>query len=161
LFKINTRCNNMILEVQHETRLSYSEPVTEAVAEMRMEPVSDLDQSCHSFHLKVSPTAEMFNYQDGFGNRVHHFSLLPAHEEVLVLAANVVETHRHQRDPLSSRATFPLTPEQIDLEGHSYLEFGGPVTRTPLLTPVLNAVAPKAGQALAEWAMAVAGYIRS
>src|SRR5262245_48021231 len=151
----------MILEVQHETRLSYSEPVTEAVAEMRMEPVSDLHQSCHSFHLTVSPAAEMFNFQDGFGNRVHHFSLLSAHAEVRVLAANVVETHRRQRDPLSGRATFPLTPEQMDLEALAYLEFGGPVTRTSLLAPILNAVEPKIGQALAEWATGVAGYIRS
>ena len=28
----------MILEIQHETRLAYSEPVKEAVTETRMEP---------------------------------------------------------------------------------------------------------------------------
>src|SRR6516225_7873341 len=66
----------MILEVQHETRLEYSEPVTESVTELRMEPVSDADQSCRSFHLAVSPSAEFFRYQDGFGNSVHHFNLL-------------------------------------------------------------------------------------
>ena len=38
----------MILEVQHETRFEYSEPVTESLTEVRMEPVSDERQSCHS-----------------------------------------------------------------------------------------------------------------
>ena len=41
-----------------------------------MEPVSDADQSCRSFHLAVTPAAEVYRYQDGFGNRVHHFNVL-------------------------------------------------------------------------------------
>ena len=47
-----------------------------SMTELHMEPASDADQSCHSFHLAVSPPAELFRYQDGFGNRVHHFNLL-------------------------------------------------------------------------------------
>ena len=45
----------MILEVQHETRFEYTEPVAEWVSEVRMEPTSDARQSCHSFHLSVTP----------------------------------------------------------------------------------------------------------
>ena len=45
----------MILEIQHETRLEYTAAVTESVCEVRMEPVSDADQTCRSFHLAVSP----------------------------------------------------------------------------------------------------------
>ena len=79
----------MILEIQHETRFAYTEPVTESVTEVRMEPVSDADQSCRSFHLAISPSAEPFRYQDGLGNRAHHFNLLRAHEELHILAARM------------------------------------------------------------------------
>ena len=57
----------MILEVQHETRLTYTEAVTESIAEVRMEPVSDADQSCRSFHLAVHPATGPQRYIDGFG----------------------------------------------------------------------------------------------
>ena len=55
----------MILEVQHETRLEYAEPVTEAVAEVRMEPASDAEQSCRSFHLDVSPPCPVSRRDQG------------------------------------------------------------------------------------------------
>src|SRR5262249_27839221 len=106
----------MILEVQHETRFEYSEPVTEAVTEARMEPVSDADQSCRSFHLGVRPPAELFRYQDGFDNRVHTFNVLAPHKEVCILAASVVETHPRLRDLSSSLTTFPLALEGAELE---------------------------------------------
>lgn len=75
----------MILEIQHETTLEYSKPVVESVAEVRMEPVSDGDQSCRSFHLAVSPANPVFRYHDGFGNHVHHFNLLSPHRQVQIL----------------------------------------------------------------------------
>src|SRR2546427_13241027 len=94
--------STMILEVQHETRLEYSEPVTESITEVRMEPVSDADQSCRSFHLALSPATELHRFQDGFGNRVHHFDFLAAHDQVRILAAGIVETHPRFRDLQSS-----------------------------------------------------------
>ena len=54
----------------------------------RCEPASGADQSCHSFHLAVTPPAEVYRYQDGFGNRVHHFNLLSASGQVRILAAS-------------------------------------------------------------------------
>ena len=38
----------MILEIQHETEMEYSLPVSEWLCELRMEPVSDGTQRCHS-----------------------------------------------------------------------------------------------------------------
>src|SRR5260370_1447875 len=121
----------MILEVQHETRLEYSEAVTESLAEVRMEPGSDSDQSCRSFHLMVSPLTQLFRYQDGFGNRVHHFNVLAGHLEVRILAASLVETHRAQQEYFSCRATYPLDHESADLGALDYLKFRGPVRSTP------------------------------
>ena len=82
--------------------------VVEAVAEVRLEPVSNEDQSCHSFHLSVSNPTTVYRYSDGFGNRVHHFSLLPSHREVRILSASVVETHPIAKSLDACRATYPL-----------------------------------------------------
>ena len=150
----------MILEVQHETRFTYSEPVAESVAELRMEPVSDADQSCRSFHLAVSPAAEPARYQDGFGNSVHHFNLLAAHGEVRILAAGIVETHPWRRDLSGGRATYPLALDVADLGVLDFLPFRGPVRATPRLAPVLEAVRPWPGTPLAEFVKRVSSYIR-
>jgi transglutaminase-like putative cysteine protease len=151
----------MILEVQHETRLEYSEPVTESVTEGRMEPGSDADQSCRSFHLAVSPPALLFRYQDGFGNRVHHFNVLAAHRQVRILAASLVETHPRQQDLPSSQATFPLDRESADLGALDYLKFRGPVRSTPQITPILESLCPRPGMRLGQLVVQVAHYIHS
>ena len=149
----------MILEVQHETLLKYSQPVTESVTEVRMEPVSDADQSCRSFHLEVGPPTGVFRYQDGFGNRVHHFNVLTPHEHVRVRSAGIVETHPQPRDPAASRAVYPPEPDQAPLEGLDYLAFRGPVRRTPRLDPVLEALRPRDGLPLGALVANVSRYI--
>jgi transglutaminase-like putative cysteine protease len=149
----------MIIEVQHETRLTYSRPVTESLTEVRMEPISDSDQSCRSFHLGVTPAAELFRYPDGFGNHVHHFNLLEPHEEVCILAAAVVETHRPLRDPRSSRVGWPLDLDQAGLEVLDFLKFRGPVRSAPLLDPLLAALRPRPGTRVAELAVSVSHYL--
>lgn len=149
----------MILEVQHETRLDYTEAVTESMTEVRMEPMSDADQSCHSFHLGVWPGAEPFRYQDGFGNRVHHFNVLPPHEQVRILAAGIVETHPRPRDLTSSRATYPVDVEKADLEVLDFLKFRGPVRPSPRLAPLLDALRPAPGSSLAEFVARAMTYI--
>src|SRR5438105_854528 len=149
----------MILEIQHETRLEYSEPVTESVAEVRMEPVSDADQSCRSFHLALSPATELHRYQDGFGNRVHHFDFLAAHDQVRVLAASVVETHPRNRDLTSSCATYPVAQDSLDLETLDFLGFRGPVRSTPRLTEVCKRLTPQPGVGVAALAHGVMDYI--
>lgn len=149
----------MILEVQHETFLEYSEPVTESVAEVRMEPVSDDDQSCCSFHLAIGPQTPMFRYTDGFGNHVHHYTLVPPHSQMRVLAASVVETHPKPRDLASSRATYPLNLDTAELEVLGFLQMRGPVRHTPLLQPLLAAVRPSNGMRISDFVLQVCHYI--
>ena len=98
----------MILEIQHETRFEYAEPAMEALTELHLEPVTDADQTCHSFHLAIAPPTEVFRYQDGFGNRVHHFNLLTSHDRVSTLGASVVVTHPRFRDLSASRCVSPF-----------------------------------------------------
>jgi transglutaminase-like putative cysteine protease len=149
----------MILEIQHETRLGYTEPVTESIAEVRMEPVSDADQTCRSFHLAVSPTTGVFHYQDGFGNRVHHFNVLPPHTEMRILAASVVETHYRPRDLSSSEAVWPLPVDTCGLDLLDFLDFRGPVRRSPRLAPLLEKLCPQSGDRVGELVGKVSRYI--
>jgi transglutaminase-like putative cysteine protease len=150
----------MIVEVQHETRLAYSEPVKESVTELRMEPASDADQSCRSFHLRAHPPAELFRFQDGFGNHVHHFSLLAPHGDVRILAAGVVETHPRPRDLTASRAAYPLALEGGALEVLDFLKMRGPVRASPRLAPHLDELRPRPGMRVAELVASVAHHIR-
>lgn len=141
----------MILEIQHETRFEYTEPVKESTTELRMEPVSNADQSCHSFHLALKPFAELARYQDGFGNRVHAFNLLPAHDYVQILAAGIVETHPVFKAPLVSQDIFPLDSEHAALEAMGFLMLRGPVRHTPFLDRLVEETRPVAGQRVGAW----------
>src|SRR5437868_5833564 len=132
----------MILEVQHETRLDYNEPVSEWLAELRLQPISDEVQSCHSFHLVVSQPTTLFSYRDGFSNRVHHFNLLAPHQQVRVLAASIVETAERPMDLAAATGVFPLDLEAAACDVLDFLPFRGPVCDTPLLQPLLDELAP-------------------
>lgn len=151
----------MIIEVQHETRLEYSEPVTESLTEVRMEPVSDREQSCCSFHLAVSPPAELFRYQDGFSNRVHHFNLRPLHQKVGIIAASIVETHPEPKSLDSSRATYPLGPESLTTDTLDFVKFRGPVRASARLESLIDELRPKPGMKLTDLVREVLRYIRA
>jgi transglutaminase-like putative cysteine protease len=149
----------MILEIQHETRLEYTQPVIESMVELRMEPVSGPEQSCHSFHLAISPPAERFRFQDGVGNHVHHFNILAPHREVRILAASIVETLPRPRPLTSSAVQHPLDGDQVALEALHYLDLRGPVGPTERLTPLLEKLRPPAGSRLAEFVAEVTRFI--
>jgi transglutaminase-like putative cysteine protease len=149
----------MILEIQHETRFQYSEAAIESLTELRMEPMSDERQSCHSYHVAVTPPTEVFRYVDGFGNRVHHYNLLVPHTLVRILSASVVETLRADRDPAASRAVYPYDRGRLSLDVLDFLQFRGSVRDTPLLTPVLHALRPAEGRPISGLTLDVAHYI--
>jgi transglutaminase-like putative cysteine protease len=149
----------MILEIQHETRLTYSEPVIESVTEVRMEPASDAEQSCRSFHLAIDPPTQLFRYVDGFGNRVHHFNILPPHQEVVILAASVVETNPRAVDLHACTAVYPLELNWLPLELLMNLQLRGPTRYTPALEPLLVLLRPTAGEPLSNVVLRVSAYI--
>ena len=72
----------MLLRILHETKLSYSEPVSETVFEVRMAPPSDEDQTNLGYRLKIMPGAPVTIYRDGFGNRVDLFNILTSYREL-------------------------------------------------------------------------------
>jgi len=84
----------MLLHIQHETKLIYSEPVAETVFEVRMAPPSDEDQTNLGYHLRISPSAPVTIYRDGFGNRIELFNILNPYRELNINAASIVRVHR-------------------------------------------------------------------
>jgi transglutaminase-like putative cysteine protease len=126
-----------------------------------MEPSSDDYQSLRSFKLTVSPTTEVFHYQDGFGNRVHHFNVLSACKQLRVVAASVVETHPPDARLAASQAKFPLDLSSLEISGYSYLSLRGPVRPTPLLDSLLERLRPHEGCRAGEYVIGIADYIVS
>ena len=76
----------MLLRVQHETKLSYSEPVSETVFDVRMAPPSDEDQTNLGYRLRIVPSAPVTIYRDGFGNRVDLFNIITPYSELIIRA---------------------------------------------------------------------------
>jgi transglutaminase-like putative cysteine protease len=154
----------MILEIQHETEMEYSQPVSEWLCELRMEPVSDATQRCHSFQISVGQSVTLSNYLDGFGNRVHHFNLLKPPTSLRILAASVVETEDAGIGPMASQTAFSAecTADgwQLPLEALDYLPLRGPARATPLLDPVLTELRPMPRMRVGMWVCQVAEYIR-
>jgi len=84
----------MLLRIQHETKLTYSESVSETVFEVRMAPPSNEDQTNLGYRLRIVPSAPVTIYRDGFGNRVDLFNILAAYSELIIRATSIVRTHR-------------------------------------------------------------------
>ena len=120
----------MLLRIQHETRLTYSEPVSETVFEVRTAPPSDDEQTNLGFHLRISPAAPVTLYRDGFGNRVDLFNILTPYRELLIRATSIVRTHRDPNPALRLQGAFDPSPTDFhDLET---IEFALP---SPLARP--------------------------
>jgi transglutaminase-like putative cysteine protease len=92
----------MLLRIEHETRLTYTEPVAEAVIEVRMAPESSEDQTVLGYRLRALPAGPATPYRDGFGNRVELLNVLAPHRELVLRAISFVRTHRR---PASERLT--------------------------------------------------------
>ena len=82
----------LLLEVTHRTLLTYSAPVSETVMELRLRPRDGDGQRVLSFDLAVSPRSPIRSFVDAFGNTVHYFNHVPAHERVEVQATSLVAT---------------------------------------------------------------------
>lgn len=90
----------MIYSVRHTTTFVYQPAVRESVMEVRMQPRSEEGQRCLTFHLDVSPGANIMQYRDFMGNTVHHFNIAGSHTQVKVTAQSSVEV----QDALVPRA---------------------------------------------------------
>jgi transglutaminase-like putative cysteine protease len=104
----------MLLRIEHETRLTYSEPVSESVIEARMSPQGSEDQTVLGYRLRVTPPASVTSYRDGYGNRVDLFNVLAPHQEVAVRASSFVRVHHRPGRPRLAEVAWPVQPPGID-----------------------------------------------
>src|SRR5262245_22331265 len=99
----------MLLRIDHETKLTYSEPVHESVIELRMAPQSGEDQTVMHYRLRTTPAVPVTSSRDGFGNRVDLLNVLPPHRAITVAATSFVQTHRRPGREWLFGAAWPMT----------------------------------------------------
>ena len=80
-------------QIFHRTRYHYAAPVHESFNELRLQPVSDEQQTVDSFLLKVLPSTRLQHYRDFYSNCVHYFQLPEPHEELTIESHLQVTTH--------------------------------------------------------------------
>lgn len=123
----------MLLRVHHETKLTYTEPVSETVLEIRMAPPSDEDQTNLGYRLRVSPNAPVTSYRDGVGNRVDLFNLLVPYRELTIRATTIVRTHRRPAKERIQELHWPSPGDPTAIEALEYLAPSKLVNRSPIL----------------------------
>ena len=90
--------------IDHETRLTFAQPVREHQCEVRLVPSDSSAQRVHSAAIAVEPAAQLDSYVDYFGNQVHHFGIASAHAQL------VTRLHAEVETLLSNPFDFPLVP---------------------------------------------------
>jgi len=81
----------MYYAVKHQTHFRYSQPISESVMEIYMQPRTEGIQRCLRFKLQTSPRARVFEYYDYLGNNVSFFDVAAQHDQLTILAESVVE----------------------------------------------------------------------
>ncbi len=105
----------MKLRVEHTTKFTYEHPIAEAYTEMRMCPSDGAGQRCIRFNLVTEPDGQVMQYQDRFGNMVHHFDTLQPHDQLIVRATSEV----HLSDTFAD-----YQRELSPLDSYDYLSAG-------------------------------------
>ena len=147
----------MLLRIQHETKLRYSDSVAETVFEVRMAPQSDEDQTNLGYRLKINPSAPVTSYRDGFGNRVDLFNIMTPYQDLLIQTTTLMRTHR--RPGAARLADADLGGDgATTLEALEYLQPSPLVNRCDDLDAfVASLPRPHSGRSLAESVAAAAG----
>lgn len=82
----------MKYRILHRTAYQYKSAVVDSFNELRLRPVSNEEQICHSFDLRISPEAVPSHYHDFYLNIVNVFEVGAPHERLSIEAESVVET---------------------------------------------------------------------
>jgi transglutaminase-like putative cysteine protease len=97
--------------IRHVTRFRYSDPITESVMEVRMQPRTEGTQRCLRFELRTNPRAVIATFQDDLRNHVHAFDIPDRHTHLTITAEALVET-----------APAPPLPDALGEDGWSMLD---------------------------------------
>ena len=85
--------NAMRWEINHKTRYTYSVPVRDSFNEIRLQPLSNEQQTVESFILRVLPSTRLRHYHDFYSNCVHHFEIPEPHSSLSIESSLKVVTH--------------------------------------------------------------------
>jgi transglutaminase-like putative cysteine protease len=107
-------------EIEHTTRFAYTAPITETMMELRLTPLDSRGQRLLEFKLDVYPRVKLTTYADGYGNQVHYFNLLRAHQKLRVTSRSLVE--------MGGEAEVTETEDGLVRD---FLRFRAPVTDEP------------------------------
>ncbi len=81
----------MYYSITHLTQFEYSEPITDSVMEIRMQPRSGNRQRCVQFDVDISPSAKTFAYTDYLKNRIQIFDVPGRHVQLAIRTESIVE----------------------------------------------------------------------
>src|SRR5947209_10603925 len=138
----------MLLRIQHETKLRYSDSVAETVFEVRMSPQSDEDQTNLGYRLRITPAAPVTSYRDGFGNRVDLFNIMTPYQELVIQTTTLMRTHRRHGESRLAEADLDGDGATA-LEALEYLQPSTLVNRCPDLDEFVASL-PRPGS---SWAL--------
>src|SRR4051794_23322557 len=122
----------MLLRIQHETKLRYSDSVAETVFEVRMSPQTDEDQTNLGYRLRITPGAPVTSYRDGFGNRVDLFNIMTPYQELAIQTTTLMRPHRRSGEARLAEADL-VADGTPTLEAQEYLQSSTLVSRCPEL----------------------------
>ena len=97
--------------IEHTTRFHYSQPVTESLMEVYMQPRTEGNQRCLRFTLRTSPHARIQSFADPLQNIVHFFDIPYQHSQLILRADSLVET-----------APLPQLPDALSPESWEELD---------------------------------------
>ncbi|WP_339095404.1 transglutaminase family protein [Deinococcus sp. VB343] len=115
----------MRCEIRHTTEYHYPEPAWDSFNEVRLHPMQEVRQTLRSFHLDVTPEAQISSHRDYFGSLVHHVHVHEAHRHLRIEAQAMVDTH-----PITLPLPAPLSVID-DQVRRQHMEFLVPCPRVP------------------------------
>lgn len=101
----------MYYQIQHVTGYRYSEPISESLMEVRMQPRTEGAQRCWDFQLRTNPKSKVTSYRDPLGNTVHHFDVPGRHTQLSIAIDTLIEMDPH-----------PMIPEALGSSAWAELE---------------------------------------
>ncbi len=102
-----------LLKIRHTTHYRYDRPVQRSSHRLHLRPIEDWKQSVRSYRLSVTPSVNITEFEDVFGNFMANFDITYPYSELVIAAESEVEVL--DVDPFSftrtlgQRPTFPLS----------------------------------------------------
>ena len=90
-------------DIRHKTRYEYAAPVRDSFNELRLQPLSNAQQTVESFDVQTFPAAKLSSYHDFYSNVIHHFDIAEPHSTLEIESRLLVETHAEHRLALEAR----------------------------------------------------------